>query len=397
MRIGLVTDFYYPWIAGPSAAIRTLADGLSRRGHQVYLLAPSPTGSAYQEVEQRVEITRAQTRQVPFGYQLRAALPPTAVGAWLESARPDVVHIHHPFPLSARAVYCSQRAGIPVVATNHTIPSCSLWGIRGWGPAYSLAHSAFARWIVALLNRCDAAATPTATAARLLAELGYGGPVEVISNGLDTRAFRPGPPNRALAASLGFDERPIVLYTGRLDAEKDMATWLRAAARVASVADVQFGVGGEGTDRARLQELANSLGIGERTRFFGYVRLEDLPHLYRLASLYFITSAVELQSITTLEAAATGLPVVAARSAALPELVRPGGNGFLVEPGADAEAAAAISRILADNQTRANMARESRAVALGHDSERTVDRYEALYGRVLSRRDQVSERAASAG
>jgi glycosyltransferase involved in cell wall biosynthesis len=137
-----------------------------------------------------------------------------------------------------------------------------------------------------------------------------------------------------------------VLYTGRLDAEKDMGTWLRAAQRVLAQVDALFVAGGEGTDRPRLETLARNLGIRAQVVFPGYYPIEHLPSLYQAADVYCITSAVELQSITTLEALASGLPVVAANACALPELVHDRVNGYLVSPGNDAEFAAGLVRIL---------------------------------------------------
>jgi glycosyltransferase involved in cell wall biosynthesis len=221
----------------------------------------------------------------------------------------------------------------------------------------------------------------------------------VISNGIDAERFSPGPEDSDLRRRLGFDLRPVVLYTGRLDAEKEMDVWLRAAAAVSQTHDVQFAVGGEGMERSRLETLAEHLGIRDRTRFIGYVVGADLPSLYRLADLYLITSPVELQSIATLEAAASGLPVVAADAAALPELVKDGWNGYLVVDGDWEGAARAVRRILNEPHVREVMASRSRELAEAHALSRTVDAYERLLGMVSSRaaRDRPVGRLTAAG
>jgi glycosyltransferase involved in cell wall biosynthesis len=301
--------------------------------------------------------------------------------------RPDVLNIHHPFPLSVAALVAARRRGIPVVATNHTIPSCSLWGIRGLGPVYATAHAALARWIAVVLNASDAVATPTSTAAELTRELGCRADISVISNGIDVDRFSPGRADEGLRTRLGLDGRPVVLYTGRLDPDKDMDVWLEAVARVAPSLPAQFVVGGEGTDRARLEARAAALGIAGRTRFIGYVSSSELPSLYRQAAVYFMTSAVELQSITTLEAAASGLPAVAVDAGALHELVKDGRNGYLVGQGDADGAAAALARLLADPGLRERMGGESRKIALSHAIDRSVDAYERLLlGAVATKR-----------
>lgn len=399
MKIGLVTDFYYPWIGGPSACVKNLCRGLHDRGHDVSLLAPSPRGDSYVEMDGPIELTRARTAPVPVGFELRCAVRPLSdTSRWIDRIRPDVVHIHHPFPLSAAALFCARRRDIPVVATNHTVPECSLWGLRGSPRLYRGAETAFTWWLLQLLNRCEAVATPTPSAARAIRLLGFGGHVEPISNGVDTRRFSLEQAGSDLKSRLGLDDRPVVLYTGRLDAEKRMDLWLSAAAALANEIDVQFLIGGKGTDRGRVERLTFDLGIADRVKFFGYLDDAEYPDVYRLAEVFFITSEVELQSICTLEAVASGLPVVAVRAGALPELVRHQQNGYLVEPGDWWDAARRLADVLVDAPKRRKMAAQSRAIAGQHDVTLTIDKYERFLQGALVRKlsEGIGEPAATA-
>ena len=399
MRIGLVTDFYFPWIGGPAILIRNLGFGLTARGHTVHLLAPSPDGPSRVELDGPLPVARVRTVPVPFGYKVRTTpLPVREALDWMDTFRPDVVHIHHPFPLSAAALFAARKRGIPVVATNHTISECSLFGLRHLPVVYPLADAILGRWILRILDRCQRVAVPSITAADLLQARGFRSAVTVISNGVDTDRFLPGEPSATLRDALRFDARPIVLYTGRLDAEKQMEVWLSAAARLSSRLDVQFAVGGEGADRRKLEKMASSLGLDGRLRFVGYLPDQDLPDLYRLASVYLITSPVELQSISTLEAMASGLPIVAVRAGALPELVHDGRNGYVVEPGDWRAVGVRLQEILTDASKRGKMAGESRAIARRHGATATINRYEEFLMSVLSDRlgEEAGERAASA-
>jgi 1,2-diacylglycerol 3-alpha-glucosyltransferase len=377
VKVGLVADFYYPWIGGPATFIRNLGHGLAARGHSVSLLCPSAIGPVQDERDGPIRVRRARSLPVPFGYQLRVSSSPLADSVrWLNLVEPDVVHIHHPFPLSAAAAWMASRRGVPVVATNHTIPECSLWGLRSTPLIYPLLTGGLGRWIRTLLERCTSVSTPTQVAAELLHALGYQQPVTPISNGVDTHRFAPGSRPHELAASLGIDARPVVLYTGRLDAEKQMDVWLRAAALLAKKADVQFLVGGKGSERMRLEVLCRHLGLEGRVCFFGYLPEDLYPSVYRLADVFCITSEVELQSIATLEAISSGLPVVAVRAAALPELVHDGRNGYLAEPGDSIGVALHLHRLLSDVTRMREMGRCSRTIAEQHDLSMTIERYE---------------------
>jgi 1,2-diacylglycerol 3-alpha-glucosyltransferase len=376
VRILEVTDFYYPWIGGPSRFVESVARGLAGLGCEVTIVCPSPAGPSWSEFgSPRLE--RVRTWPIPVGYHLRVGLPLFSVERLIRRWRPDVVHIHHPFPISAAAMLAAQRHRIPVVATNHTIPACSLYGLRG-SPFYRIAMVAFGAYLAGFLRRANVVTTPTHTAARMLAELGYRGTVTVVSNGVDTARFLP-------ATNIGNDTVPVVLYTGRLDAEKDMETWVRAIPFVLQHCRARFLIGGEGTDKPRLERLVTALGLSDHVNFIGYVAEDALPTIYQVASVYAISSPVELQSISTLEAMAAGLPIVAVNAGALPELVHSGLNGLLTPPRDAASFAAAIVAILSDPTRRRSMGQMSRAIAETHRIECTVEQYIQIFTHVCSR------------
>jgi glycosyltransferase involved in cell wall biosynthesis len=202
----------------------------------------------------------------------------------------------------------------------------------------------------------------------------------VISNGVDAALYRPGDRSeKDVEAEYGLPVGRRILAVGRLARDKKLEVLIRAMQHIRSTHPAHLLLAGRGDDRPHLVNLAESLGLQNAVHFLGFVPEEDLPALYRLSDLYAIASDVEVQSIPTLQAVATGLPVVAANAAALPELVRDGENGFLAPPG-DAEAfAASIRRLLDDPKKAAAFGRASLAISQAHAEERTFDSYEALY------------------
>jgi glycosyltransferase involved in cell wall biosynthesis len=182
-----------------------------------------------------------------------------------------------------------------------------------------------------------------------------------------------------------------------------MDVWLRAAALVRRQIDAHFIVGGEGSERRSLERLTKQLGLDQSVSFIGYLSDLDYPRLYSVADVFAITSPAELQSIVSLEALASSLPIVAARAGALPELVRAGENGYLVRPGDPSSLADALVRILGDAERRTAMGVVSREVAGAHDFEHTLDVYEQVYHSVIAQPSPIPfvrsgdlERAASA-
>ena len=386
MRIAIAADFAGPWVGGPATFIDNFRAYLHGAGHQVEVIAPSLTGLPSVEETSAGPVRRVPSLPVPFGYNLRAAYRPDAVRAALKAARADVLQVHHPFPLGVSALRAARSLSIPVVAVNHTIPECSLYGVKENRVLYPFALGLFRRYLIWFLDQATKVCTPTETAARLLRAMAFRGAVTVISNGIDSTRFTPATDQRAARAGLGLPDKPILLYTGRLDAEKDMGTWLKAAARIPRSLDVHLVVGGEGADRPRLERLAGELGLAGQTTFPGYLPREDLPRLYQAATAYCITSAVELQSITTLEAVASGLPVIAARAGALPELVEDGVNGFLAAPGDVVGFARGMTRVLEDADTSGRMGIAGRKRAERHALSVVGLAHERLLASVIGRR-----------
>jgi glycosyltransferase involved in cell wall biosynthesis len=144
---------------------------------------------------------------------------------------------------------------------------------------------------------------------------------------------------------------------------------------------------GRGTERPRLKALIHELNLDPFIHLLGYVPELDLPGLYRASDLFAIPSLVEVQSIPAIQAAVTGLPIVAANSAALPELVRDGENGFLVEPLNARELGDAILRIISDPGMAKRMGQVSLDIGCPHDERLTFQAYEDFYKSLLDGRN----------
>ena len=129
--------------------------------------------------------------------------------------------------------------------------------------------------------------------------------------------------------------------------------------------------------------MAERYGILPKVTFTGRVSDEEIQQLHRVGTVFAMPSPAELQSIATLEAMASGKPVVAVDAGALRELCQDGRNGVLC-PEDDVDAmAAGLRKILLDDSLRERMSQESLAIAKTHDIEHTLDQFEALYKEVM--------------
>lgn len=272
---------------------------------------------------------------------------------------------HHP-----GFVWCAEvkPAGYPArrLAARHGLPyGVMLHGTELLLLEHKIRRSGWRRRIArALLG--DAAVLVansrwTADRARgLLARLG-GLPlmpeVVVVPLGTEPTQFRPGVDPTRVRARYGLAGGPWVLTVSRLEWHKGIDTVIQALGRVrARVPGARYAVAGVGR-RAELEALARAAGVADAVRFLGFVPESDLPALYNAVDLYVGVSRyhellVEGFGISLVEASASGLAVLGGRSGGVPEAVREGETGLLVEAD-DAEAvAAAMVRLLEDDGLR---------------------------------------------
>lgn len=198
------------------------------------------------------------------------------------------------------------------------------------------------------------------------------GKVRMVPLGTDPGFFRPGVPADAVRERYGLHGGRWLLSVSQLAPHKGIDTVLRALALLdGKEADVRYAVAGEGDGRRDLEQLAENLGLSGRVRFLGGVPDADLPALYNLADVYVGASrrtplSVEGFGIALAEAASSGRPVVAGSAGGIPEAVKDGETGLLVDPERPEAVAEAVRRLLRDPKL---------ARRLGAAGRREIERY----------------------
>lgn len=382
-RVLIATDTYPPDVNGAGYFTHRLAAGLAERGTDVHVVCPSPTGPSGVERRDGVTVHRLRSRPLLLHPTMRFVSPAGLAGRVREvvdSVAPDVVHAQGHFPVGRAGLKAAARVGIPTVATNHFMPDNLLHHIKVPSRLRTWVASRAWRDAAAVFARADHVTTPTRLAAEVFTGNGFAGPIEPVSCGIDLTRFHPrSGSGTAARAPFGLPDRATVLYVGRLDQEKRIDELIRALPSLRRRVDAQLVLAGTGPQGPNLVTLAAELGITDHVHFPGFVPDADLPGLYRAADLFAIAGVAELQSIVTLEAMASGLPVVAADAVALPHLVHNGHNGFLFTPGDIDGISTRLEVILESADEIASMGAASRAMAARHDHARSLARFEEIY------------------
>ncbi len=207
--------------------------------------------------------------------------------------------------------------------------------------------------------------------------------IVTIPNGVDTREFRPGGDPRAARAALGVPQDGFhVGCVARLAAVKDHGTLLAAFERVLrAIPGAHLTLIGDGPERAALTDRARALGIAGAVTFAG--AHPDVAPLLAAFDAFALSSVSEGNSLTLMEAAAAGLPIVATRVGGNAEIVEDGVTGLLVPPRDPARFAEALLA-LAGRADRAALGAAGRArVDQRFGLETMARRYHELYAEVL--------------
>ncbi|MBD8881007.1 glycosyltransferase family 1 protein [Rhodanobacter sp. 7MK24] len=337
MRIGIVSETWLPEINGVALTVYGLATGLVARGHTVEVVRPRQACPS--AADAHFETVFARGAALPRYPGLRFGLPAgrTLRERW-SLERPDAIYIATEGPLGSSALRVANALRIPVASGFHTRfdSYASHYGLRWLTPLVRGHLRRFHR-------RAAATLVPTEALAQELASLGVDN-ARLLRRAVDTQLFHPGQRDPSLRAQWSVDAgTPVMLYVGRIAAEKNLELAVRAFRTAQQqLPAMRFVWVGDGPARAALQ-AANPDFV-----FAGTQRGEALARHIASTDLFPFPSLSETFGNVILEALACGVPVIAYREGAAREHLCDGYNGYCITP-ADADAFVTATATLAGN------------------------------------------------
>jgi D-inositol-3-phosphate glycosyltransferase len=337
-------------------------------------------------VEPGLEVVHIDAGPVHLAKEdLAEAVGPFADGVAADLAGRPVDVLHANYWLSAVAAHRLKHAlDLPLVATFHTLARVKADAGDGESVERERAEAE-------VIGCCDAICASNPVEAHQL-ESFYGAPaerIELVPPGVDHAFFSAG--DRAGAReALGFDDRPTALFVGRIQPLKGLSVAVRMLAELRASDARLVVVGGpsgpEGpSEFGSIRTLVDDLGLEQRVSF-----VEPQPHhllstYYRAADVVVVPSRSESFGLVALEAAACGVPVVAAAVGGLRTLVDDGVTGFLVESRDPSEFAARVDQLLVSPGEAAEMGRAAVARAGEYAWSTTAGRLRRLYPDLAAR------------
>lgn len=361
VRVAIVTESFLPQVNGVTNSVLRVVEQLTRRGHDVLVVAPGTGPAEYGGAR----VVRVPSLRLPVVSSLPVGVPTRTVFTALAAFRADVVHLASPFVVGARGLAAARRLGVPAVAVYQT-------DIAGFASAYGLGLAARAawRWVRHVHRGADRTLAPSTDSVRQLRS--HGVPrVHRWGRGVDLELFHPRRDGAGLRRRLAPDGELLVGFVGRLAPEKEVDR----LATLCGLPGVRVVVVGDGPDSAVLRErLPGALFLGAR---FG----TELAEAYAALDVFVHTGPHETFCQAVQEALAAGVPVLAPAAGGPLDLVEHGVNGYLLPPRREEFGCALPGLVerLREPQLRARLARAARESVEGRSWQAVCGQLVAHY------------------
>ena len=321
LRIAVVTETWPPEVNGVAMTLAKLVQGLSHRNHDVQLIRPRQTKTESPLNDSSLEEVLMRGMPIPRYPELKLGLPSkkTLVKTWT-LRRPDVVHIATEGPLGWSALQAAKVLKLPVTSDFRT-------NFQSYSKHYGVGW--LRKPIVAYLRKFHNATActmvPTRELMRTLSENGFVN-LKVVSRGVDTKLFNISKRDKSLRSSWGATESTKVLISvGRMAPEKNLDQVLKTYEALKHTDQAfKLVMVGDGPLRSQFQQRYPDI------IFPGMLSQPNLAVYYASSDLFVFPSQTETFGNVTLEALASGIPVLAFDCAAARDWVQTGINGWLV-------------------------------------------------------------------
>jgi glycosyltransferase involved in cell wall biosynthesis len=351
MRVVFFTETFLPKTDGIVTTVCQTVKGLASLGHEVLIFAPDGGVTEYESCR----VVGIRGYAFPPYPELRLSLPRASMHQAIEEFQPDVLHVAEPAMLGIAGLYYGggRHGGalrLPLVVSYHTdLPKY----LRHYG--FRVMEPYIWRILRIRHNRATVNLCTSVAKLRELAEHGIER-VRLWPGGVDAERFQPAKRSAAMRAKLseGHPERPLLLYVGRLSAEKEIE---RLRPMLEAVPEARLALVGDGPHRKALERHFAGLPV----TMPGFLHGEELAAAYASSDVFVMPSRSETLGLVVLEAMSSGVPVVGARAGGIPEMIEEGVSGYLYDDAA--EAVQAIGALLSSAELRATVGAAARQQA----------------------------------
>ncbi len=378
LKIGFFTDTFLPQVNGVVTSIELFRQQLEKQGHQVFVFCPRVAGE-----KDSKRVIRFKSFRFLFQPEYHVSIPFSRHilrDFWAKDL--DIVHAHTPFSIGLLGYYYAYIKNVPFIHTYHTlypeyIKSYILKG-KFITPAMVAKLSAY------FSNRCDLTIAPSLKIKNLLQGYGVKTPISVLATGIKIKEYSVKVKKNNFCRQFGLKPADkLLIFVGRLGKEKNIDFLISALPLIKKkIKNAKLVLVGDGPHRANLQKQAQKLKIKDSVIFTGYFKKPEVVKAYQSSDLFVFASLTDTQGMVIVEAAASGLPIVAVKDEAFGEFLRNGQNGFATGQNKK-EFSDKVCQILKNKKLCRQMGRKSAQIAREFSIEKQAKRLAQIYKQLI--------------
>lgn len=355
MRIIQFSDSFLPIMDGVATVVYQYALNMGLKGHESYVVAPQ-TDTGYRgnypfEIVDYAPLPLVRVKNYTVGMP---ALDKHCQNR-LNAIQADIVHVHSPFTAGQAGLSYAQKHGLPVVGTFHSKYYDDFLQVTGM----ELMAEMGVKHVVNVFEKCDEVWAVSASSAQTLRDYGYKGEIQVMPNGTDIRPLDEEKAAKIVREYGLTGDEPVLMFVGQMNWKKNLRRVLEACALLNR--PFRLVLAGQGPHEKEIHQLAEKLGIADRTLFTGHLADHDvLNALYKRADLFLFPSLYDNSPLVMREAAAMGTPSVTVRGSSAAECIEDGANGLLCQDDSR-DLARVVDAALSDPAALTRMGERARA------------------------------------
>lgn len=314
MRIAIFTETYFPYISGVVTHIQTLRECLEEQGHQVLIVTASPRHKQHTLIDGVLYCPSILLKRI-YGAGLTSPLNRERYEI-VRRFDPDIIHIQTEFSIGIFGQLCARKLHKPIVYTLHTMYDDYLFYIAPHKAGQKVVKPAAHFYIRKVAQRATEVIGPSVKVVEYLRRCGVERHINVIPNTVDLSDFLPQNVDAAaverLRQQLGICPGDVAMcFVGRLGKEKSIDVLLELLAKeVGGDERYKLFIIGDGPEKGPLERQVYALGLERQVKLLGRVEHSAIPPYYHACDLFTTASLSEMNSISMLEATASGLYVV---------------------------------------------------------------------------------------
>lgn len=392
MRIAFFTDSFYPHVDGITTYLGVVVRALVQSGHQIMVVAPRWQGTSIHDVEKFVPGAKVVLVPgvKPFFYpDLKlGALTPKSMGD-VGKFDPEIIHFHTPGFMGFEATLLAKLFKVPLVTTFHTYymepEGFAAIGLKETSPVSKILQESLWKISESVHKPCQAVIAPTQYVGNDLHTRWKGVNIEVIPGAVELAQFANKKERLVLREKLGFDKEIVFLSVGRLSPEKHYDSLITSfSMMLMKYPEARLVFIGGGLARPELQYIVKLLGIEHAVRFVGEIPYKVLTkkNYYSLGDVFVTPSTWDTQGLSIVEAMASGLPIIAFKYRAMPEVI--GKGGMLVKHMDQYGFAQAMGKLAGERKLREKLGLEALHQSKKYEIKIHVSNLLLLYQKLIN-------------